>query len=121
MVREFSCCGVLGSLVHLPLSSTSGFHPPVVMMPQGLGAVQGDVALGVHGGTKDLKIDGRIRELRLRRRGGGNPKNQQGQTDRGLSGMHIFLRRERAGRSLRSSCLPSACIYISAGIDGKAN
>jgi len=60
---------------------------------QDLRAVQGDVPLGVSGGTKHLEIDGCTHDLRLRRCTGRRRESQQGQADRGLSGIHVFLRR----------------------------
>jgi hypothetical protein len=79
---------------------------------QDLRAVQGDVPLGVGGGPKHLEIDGRTHDLRLRRRAGGSGESQQGQADRGLSGIHVLLRRVGGGRSLCSHCVARASAFI---------
>ena len=90
---------------------------------QNLGAIQGDIPLGIDGGLESLQIDRRAndfpnRRLRLCVAGSGSHKRQRGQTDHGSSDCHVFLRRKEAGKpALGLGRRP--CLYISGPLQGK--
>ncbi len=87
---------------------------------QNLGAVQGEIALGVGCWPEDLKINPAGVELCLRWRGGTDQSSREYETKHVLAKIHAFLRRVRSGRVLRPTAFAGhRFLYISGQIPGK--